>query len=147
MARLLRPVMKIISVMPAAAASSTAYWISGLSTMGSISFGLAFVTGRNRLPSPATGNTAFVTLRNVIEEFLQLSFIENRHAEVARTIELRPGVFAGDDEMGLLRNAAAHLAAVLLDQRTRILARQVRQRAGEHEALAGQFPERRACRT
>ena len=54
------PVMKIMSVMPAAAASSTAYWISGLSTTGSISFGLAFVTGRKRVPSPATGNTAFV---------------------------------------------------------------------------------------
>ena len=46
------------SVMPAATASSTAYWISGLSTMGSISFGLALVAGRNRVPSPATGNTA-----------------------------------------------------------------------------------------
>src|SRR5579871_5676272 len=61
MARLLRPVTKIISVMPAAIASSTAYWISGLSTMGSISFGLALVAGRNRVPRPATGNTAFVT--------------------------------------------------------------------------------------
>src|SRR5206468_3395546 len=54
--------MKIMSVMPAAAASSTAYWISGLSTIGSISFGLALVTGRNRLPRPATGNTTFVSL-------------------------------------------------------------------------------------
>src|SRR5512139_2950285 len=63
MARLLRPVMKIMSVIPAAAASSTAYWISGLSTTGSISFGLALVTGRKRVPSPATGNTAFVILR------------------------------------------------------------------------------------
>src|SRR5881394_2535527 len=60
MARLLRPVTKIISVMPAAAASSTAYWINGLSTMGSISLGLALVTGRKRLPRPATGNTALV---------------------------------------------------------------------------------------
>ena len=64
-ARLLRPVMKIMSVMPAAAASSTAYWISGLSTTGSISFGLALVAGRKRVPSPATGNTAFVILRIV----------------------------------------------------------------------------------
>src|SRR4051794_6216959 len=47
--------------MPAAAASSTAYWISGLSTMGSSSFGHAFVAGRNRVPSPATGKTAFRT--------------------------------------------------------------------------------------
>src|SRR5580698_4143360 len=61
MARLLRPVTKIISVMPAAMASSTAYWISGLSTMGSISFGLALVAGRKRVPRPATGNTALVT--------------------------------------------------------------------------------------
>src|SRR5678810_1087132 len=58
MARLLRPVTKIMSVMPAAAASSTAYWISGLSTTGSISFGLALVAGRNRVPRPATGKTA-----------------------------------------------------------------------------------------
>jgi hypothetical protein len=64
-ARLLRPVMKIMSVMPAAAASSTAYWISGLSTTGSISFGLAFVAGRKRLPNPATGNTALVIFMSV----------------------------------------------------------------------------------
>ena len=43
---------------PAANASSTAYWISGLSTTGSISFGLALVAGRKRVPRPATGNTA-----------------------------------------------------------------------------------------
>ena len=52
--------MKIMSVMPAAAASSTAYWISGLSTTGSISFGLALVAGRKRVPRPATGKTALV---------------------------------------------------------------------------------------
>jgi hypothetical protein len=32
--------------------------MSGLSTMGSISFGLALVMGRNLVPRPATGNTA-----------------------------------------------------------------------------------------
>src|SRR6266446_7638694 len=47
--------------MPAALASSIAYWISGLSTTGSISFGIALVAGRNRVPSPATGNTALRT--------------------------------------------------------------------------------------
>ena len=52
--------MKIMSVMPAAAASSTAYWMSGLSTTGSISLGLALVAGRKRLPRPATGKTALV---------------------------------------------------------------------------------------
>ena len=55
--------MKIISVSPAATASSTAYWISGLSTTGIISFGLALVAGRKRLPKPATGNTALVIAR------------------------------------------------------------------------------------
>src|ERR1700730_12056800 len=54
--------MKIMSVIPAAAASSTAYWISGLSTTGNISLGLALVAGRKRVPRPATGNTALVTL-------------------------------------------------------------------------------------
>src|SRR5882757_8667143 len=44
--------------MPASLASSTTYWISGLSTMVSISFGIALVAGRTRVPSPATGNTA-----------------------------------------------------------------------------------------
>ena len=59
----MRPVTKIMSVIPAATASSTAYWISGLSTIGIISLGLALVAGRNRLPSPATGNTALVMTR------------------------------------------------------------------------------------
>src|ERR1051325_8560330 len=44
---------------PAASASSTPYWMIGLSTRGSISLGCAFVAGRNRVPSPAAGNTAF----------------------------------------------------------------------------------------
>src|SRR4051812_44069143 len=47
--------------MPAATASSTAYWITGLSTSGSISFGCALVAGRNRVPQPAAGKTALRT--------------------------------------------------------------------------------------
>src|SRR5687767_3359152 len=47
-----------MSSRPAMTASSTTYWIAGLSTMGSISLGCAFVTGRNRVPSPAAGMTA-----------------------------------------------------------------------------------------
>src|SRR5262249_43373149 len=61
MARLLRPVTRMISSSPEATASSTTYWIVGLSTSGSISLGWAFVAGRNRVPSPAAGNTAFLT--------------------------------------------------------------------------------------
>src|ERR1700733_4810525 len=41
--------------------SSTAYWMSGLSTTVSISLGMAFVAGRKRVPKPATGSTAFRT--------------------------------------------------------------------------------------
>ena len=46
---------------PAATASSTPYWMIGLSTSGSISLGCALVAGRNRVPHPAAGKTAFRT--------------------------------------------------------------------------------------
>src|SRR5579863_219055 len=58
MARLEAPVTNTRRRAPAARASSTAYWMRGLSTTGSISFGLALVAGRKRVPRPATGNTA-----------------------------------------------------------------------------------------
>jgi hypothetical protein len=44
--------------MPAATASSTPYWMMGLSTIGSISFGCALVAGKKRVPRPAAGKTA-----------------------------------------------------------------------------------------
>jgi hypothetical protein len=50
--------MKISLLAPADNASSAAYWMSGLSTMGSISLGLALVAGKKRVPRPATGKTA-----------------------------------------------------------------------------------------
>src|SRR3954468_6147490 len=46
---------------PAATASSTAYWMIGLATSGSISWGGALVAGRKRVPHPAAGKTAFRT--------------------------------------------------------------------------------------
>jgi hypothetical protein len=52
------------SSIPLRIASSTAYWIIGLSTIGSISFGDAFVAGKKRVPSPAAGNIAFLILRS-----------------------------------------------------------------------------------
>src|SRR3954452_21217746 len=108
MARLLRPVTKIISEIPAAAASSTAYWIRGLSTIGSISFGLAFVTGKKRLPRPATGNTAFVifcmAIRKLcvvfLDELAQRVLIEYRNPELLRLREFAAGILAGDDVIG-----------------------------------------------
>src|SRR6266849_3114041 len=52
--------------MPALTASSTAYWIKGLSTNGSISLGEAFVAGRKRVPRPAAGMMALETFREGI---------------------------------------------------------------------------------
>ena len=49
-----------MSSTPAATASSTTYWMAGLSTTGSISFGIAFVAGRKRVPRPAAGMTALM---------------------------------------------------------------------------------------
>ena len=56
------PLLVIIkmSVIPALTASSTMYWIAGLSTIGNISFGIAFVAGSTLVPKPAAGITAFV---------------------------------------------------------------------------------------
>ncbi len=60
--RLLRPVTMRTSPRPADTASSTTYWIAGLSTTGSISLGVALVAGRNRVPRPAAGMTALLIL-------------------------------------------------------------------------------------
>ncbi|MNN65057.1 hypothetical protein D3C81_1805340 [compost metagenome] len=48
--RLPRPVTMAISLSPASNASSTPYWINGVSTTGSISFGMDLVAGRKRVP-------------------------------------------------------------------------------------------------
>src|ERR1700681_4712028 len=74
MARLPPPVTMITCSIPLAIASSTPYWIVGLSTSGSISLGCALVTGRNRVPSPAAGKIALrtggmVTVRDSAERF------------------------------------------------------------------------------
>src|SRR4030088_1358361 len=61
MARLSRPVTTMICSIPEATASSTPYWMIGLSTRGSISLGWALVAGRKRVPTPAAGMTAFAT--------------------------------------------------------------------------------------
>src|SRR5215471_15293904 len=134
MARLLRPVMNIMSVMPAAAASSTAYWISGLSTTGSISLGLALVTGRNLLPSPATGNTALVTLSNAMSEFPELLLVDHRHFQLLGPDELAAWIGASDEVAGFLGYAAGDLPAAALDQVLRLVAGDRRQRSCEHES-------------
>src|SRR5690349_6822307 len=139
MARLLRPVTKIISVMPHAAASSTAYWMSGLSTIGSISFGLALVTGRKRLPKPATGNTAFFSLAGmeleILQHFDEFFLAEHRHPERAGLVQLRAGVVARHDEVGFFRHRARNLVTPGLDRRACLVPRHPLEGAGQHEAL------------
>src|SRR5215472_653009 len=139
MARLLRPVMKIMSTMPAAAASSTAYWISGLSTMGSISLGLALVTGRKRLPRPATGKTALLTLPNAMGELPELLFVEHRHLQFLGAHKLATRVRAGDDVVGLFAYAAGDLPSAALDELLCLVTRKRWQRTRQHE---GQPDER-----
>src|SRR5258706_11614304 len=146
MARLLRPVTKIISVMPAAAASSTAYWISGLSTIGSISFGLALVTGRNRLPRPATGNTAFLSLACMgpilffsgskgLQQVGELFLVQHGDAQLAGLVELAARVFAGHPVVGLLRHRAGHLVPFRFDRGLGVVAAHAGERPGQHERL------------
>src|SRR6266404_5273075 len=52
-------ITRITVSIPLAAASSTAYWISGLPATGSIALGTAFVAGSILVPKPAAGITAF----------------------------------------------------------------------------------------
>src|SRR5438132_5647874 len=47
--------------MPDSTAPSTMYWMTGLSTIGSISLGTALEAGRKRVPRPAAGITALRT--------------------------------------------------------------------------------------
>src|SRR5688572_3330710 len=139
MARLLRPVTKIISVMPAAAASSTAYWMSGLSTTGSISFGLALVTGRKRLPRPATGNTALRSFACTLLPFQKVDeffFTEHFHAELARLVQLAARLVARDHIVGPAGHRAADLVAHGLDRGARLVAAHAGKRARQDECLA-----------
>src|SRR5229473_2276977 len=73
MAFLPRPVTRMMLSMPAASASSTPYWMIGLSTSGSISLGWALVAGRNRVPRPAAGNTALQTFIVIISAFREMN--------------------------------------------------------------------------
>src|SRR5690242_1179703 len=86
----LRPVTKISCSMPASIASSTAYWISGRSTTGSISLGVALVAGRNRVPSPATGNTALRSFLIVIEILSSLNSLPRPERGPSKSLEPRP---------------------------------------------------------
>src|ERR1700674_4893599 len=152
--------MKMRSVMPAAPASSTAYWMRGLSTIGSISLGEALVAGRKRVPRPATGKTAFVSLimgapsallgsrraprggegapascSFVLQHLQKLGFVEHRDTQLAGLVALGSGLFAGDHITRLLRHGARDLAAKRFDPFLRIVARHRGEGARQHDNL------------
>ena len=70
------------------------------------------------------------------EEGAQGGLVEDRDAELAGLVELGTGLGAGHDEVGLLADAAAHLAAGLLDPVAGDLPGDG-EGAGEDEGLAG----------
>src|SRR6266849_6588815 len=85
----------MISDNPEATASSTTYWIVGLSTSGSISLGWALVAGRNRVPSPAAGNTALRTFMVIGKVVGAWSLVVGYSTPVAGQLYLL-GFVAGD---------------------------------------------------
>ena len=80
----------------------------------------------------------FHYLTLLFKQLRQFDFIENGNAEFLRLVELAAGFFAGHHVIRLLRHRTGHLAAGGLDQRLGLLACQRRQRAGQHQGLAGQ---------
>ena len=59
---LARPRHKEDAIEPDRVSSSTTYWTTGLRPTGSISLGWDLVAGSRRVPKPATGTTAIVTV-------------------------------------------------------------------------------------
>src|SRR5438105_972951 len=102
MARLSRPVTTMIWSMPEASASSTPYWMMGLSTIGSISLGWALVAGRKRVPSPAAGNTALQTFIVMCGSFEPANHFRCRFYLKRRAIVAQHGLadnFQGDSAL------------------------------------------------
>src|SRR5258705_8796033 len=113
--------------------------MSGLSTTGNISLGLALVAGKNRVPSPATGNTALVIILVMslwLQQLQQFRFVEYSNPQLPRFVQFAAGVRAGDDEVGFLRHAAADLAAAIAHFLRGLVAPQRRQRARQYGSLA-----------
>src|SRR4051794_4415390 len=137
---------------PADTASSTTYWIAGLSTTGSISLGVALVAGRNRVPRPAAGMTALLilgcdwvmaaTLSGAFAGNLRLRLIGS-HMNTYGRVRVRPVSHIGRATEADKRMLRRELLAV----RNRLTADDVRESA---QALAGralELPELAHART
>src|SRR3990172_13113414 len=103
--------------------------MSGLSTIGIISFGLALVAGRNRLPMPATGNTALVMFRVAVmisclsslfpprpRQRKQAGLVQYGDPQFHGPIVLAPRISARHNVLPLSSYRTPHLAARRFDQ-------------------------------
>ncbi len=118
--------------MPARTASSTTYWMAGLSTTGSISLGWALVAGRNRVPRPAAGMTALVTVR-----FMALTvgpLPVSRHGLAAGFAPDRAGAAARPGRAGARSGPAGMLALSLSECQAPVAPAG---EAGHHPAAGG----------
>src|ERR687887_971246 len=123
-ARLPPPVTITTSSIPDAIASSTPYWIVGLSTSGSISFGCAFVTGRKRVPNPAAGNTALRTVCAMAGWYLRAAASRYRIYSMLDPAYVRDHleeVRAGLRTRGLQPDAELEQVATVEAQRRRLI--------------------------
>src|ERR687887_1765127 len=124
MAFLPRPVTRMMLSTPDASASSTPYWMIGLSTSGSISFGCAFVAGRNRVPSPAAGNTALRTVCAMAGWYLRAAASRYRIYSMLDPAYVRDHleeVRAGLRTRGLQPDAELEQVATVEAQRRRLI--------------------------
>src|SRR4051794_6848108 len=84
--------------------------------------------------------TSRASARGAIEQAEEARLVEDGDAEALSLLELRARRRAGDDVVGLLRHRRRHAAAGARDPLGRVLAREVGQRAGEHERPAAERP-------
>src|SRR5918999_4517053 len=89
---------------------------------------------------------ASLRLAFLADALQELRFGHDRYAEVPRFLQLAPGVFSGQQHIGLLRDAACHAPAVRLDELRRLVAREFGQRSREHKDLAAQRRPRNRSR-
>src|SRR4051794_16890761 len=74
------------------------------------------------------------------QQFEQPGLVEHGHPEALGLLELGARRRAGYDIVGLLRHAGGNTPARAFDALGRLLAREVRQRAGQDERLARERP-------
>src|SRR5579864_4679613 len=76
------------------------------------------------------------------DELHEFLFGQHVDAEFFGLIELAAGLFAGDDEVGLFRNAAGRFAATVVDQLLDLVPREFLQSAGDDDRFTGQRARR-----